>query len=252
MDVLGVGISDTSLGSATAEIASWVENGNQEYVCVTPVSGVMAAQRDPHVARALNSAGLTVPDGMPMVWSGRYAGARGIERVYGPDLMESICDEAARRGWGNFFYGGAPGTADRLAERLSVRFPGFRVAGVHSPPFRPLTDAERNEVARKIDASGARLVWVGLSTPKQDLWMADMVRRLREPAVLVGVGAAFDIHAGLRSRPPNWLGPLGLFWLYRLLQEPRRLAPRYLVDIPQFVFATLRRRPFLRPIGHAD
>ena len=198
-----MGVSDTTPAHSLETITSWIERGERAYVCVTPVSGVVAAQRDPAVLRALNGAGLTVPDGMPIVWSGRYAGARGIERVYGPDLMEAVCARAAERGWSSFIYGGGEGVADRLAEQLAARFPGLEVAGLHTPPFRPLTGREKEEVAAAIAESGADLVWVGLSTPKQDLWMAEMVERVNRPVVLVGVGAAFEIHAGIRKRPPE-------------------------------------------------
>jgi N-acetylglucosaminyldiphosphoundecaprenol N-acetyl-beta-D-mannosaminyltransferase len=246
VDVLGVGISVTTPDDALQQIDAWIGNGDREYVCVTPVSGVMTAQRDPAVLRALNGAGMTVPDGMPMVWSGRYAGASEIERVYGPDLMAAVCGEAQRRGWKSFLYGGREGVADRLRASLERRFPGIEIVGTYSPPFRGLTSAEKEEVAEAIAGSGAQLVWVGLSTPKQDLWMAEMVERVRTPIVMVGVGAAFDVHAGLRTQPPAWLGPLGLFWLYRLLQEPRRLWRRYIVDLPGFVLRIVRRKPFLR------
>lgn len=246
VDVLGVGISDTTPKKVLRQIGSWIENGDREYVCVTPVSGVMMAQRDPAVLRALNGAGLTVPDGMPMVWSGRYAGASGIERVYGPDLMAAVCAEAPHRGWKAYLYGGGDGVARVLRTSLESRYPGIVIVGTHSPPFRPLSSAEKEEVAAAITESGAQLVWVGLSTPKQDLWMAEMIERIPGPTVMIGVGAAFDVHAGLRKQPPAWLGPLGLFWLYRLLQEPRRLWRRYAVDIPQFLVRIVRRKPFLR------
>jgi N-acetylglucosaminyldiphosphoundecaprenol N-acetyl-beta-D-mannosaminyltransferase len=248
IDVLGVGVSETNPADALAAVESWVRAGSREYVCVAPVSSVMAAQRDPEVMRALNGASLTVPDGMPLVWAGRYAKATAIERVYGPDLMEAVCAKAADRGWSSYLYGGEPGVPDLLSERLRERFPGLKVAAAHSPPFRPLRADERTEVAEAIDRSGADLVWVGLSSPKQDLWMADMVGRLERPAVLIGVGAAFDILAGLKQRPPAWMGPLGLFWLYRLLQEPRRLGRRYLIDVPAFIGAVAGRRPALRTI----
>ena len=241
-----MGVSITNPISALATIRGWIERAATAYVCVTPVSGIMAAQRDPAVMRALNGADMVVPDGMPTVWAGRWAGAEGIGRVYGPDLMESTCELAAERGWSTFLYGGAPGVAERLASNLEGRFPGIRIAGTHTPPFRELSEGEKADVARAIDASGADIVWVGLSTPKQDLWMADVVDRLTTPTVLVGVGAAFDVHSGLVKRPPAWLGPLGLFWLYRLIQEPRRLWRRYAVDIPQFVAGVLRRRPHIR------
>jgi N-acetylglucosaminyldiphosphoundecaprenol N-acetyl-beta-D-mannosaminyltransferase len=246
VDVLGVGISVTDPADARRLIGTWIEGGHRDYVCLTPVSGVMAAQRDPEVMRALNGAGLTAPDGMPMVWSGRYAGAKDIERVYGPDLMAAVCAEGANRGWRAFLYGGGEGVADRLAGRLKARYPGLEISGTITPPFRPLTETEKSETAAAITASGAELVWVGLSTPKQDLWMAEMIERFERPVVLLGVGAAFDVHAGLVKQPPAWLGPLGLFWFYRLIQEPRRLWRRYAMDIPGFILKVMRNPPRMR------
>ncbi len=246
VDILGVRISNTTPAEVLRSVAAWIESGEPRYVCFTPVSGVMAAQRDPAVLKALNGADITAPDGMPMVWSGRYAGATEIERVYGPDMMAEVCRRAADAGWRCFFYGGAPGVADRLADRLRERFRGLMVAGTCTPSYGQLSEDEKDAIAAEIRRRRAQVVWVGLSTPKQDLWMAEMVHRLEGPVVLLGVGAAFDVHAGLKKQPPAWLGPLGLSWLYRLLQEPRRLGRRYLVDIPQFLRAIVRRRPFLK------
>lgn len=252
VDLLGVGISDTNPADALRSIEWWLDKGKKDYVCVTPVSGVVAALEDPATLRAIDGAGLTVPDGMPVVWAIRRAGAGQAERVYGPDLMLSACERAAQRSWPCFFYGGKETVADTVATRLASRYRGMEIAGTHCPPFRELTMREEEDLAAEINASGARLVWVGVSTPKQDLWMARMVERLRGPVVLIGVGAAFNVHAGLVKRPPDWLGPLGLFWLYRLLQEPRRLWRRYLIGNAQFVTAILRRRPYLRGPRTAD
>ena len=246
VDVLGVGISATSMDEAVETIASWIENGERKYVCCTPVSGVMESQEDDVLRRVHNESGLTVPDGMPMVWAGRFAGARHISRVYGPDLMERVCELASKRGWRCFFYGGAPGVPEELSERLLERFPGLRIVGTYSPPFRPLTETESDEITQTINSSGAELVWVGISTPKQELWMAEHVNRLDSPVVLIGVGAAFDIHSGRKRKPPKWMGPVGLFWLFRLFQEPRRLWRRYLLGNLRFLGAIIRRRPFLR------
>jgi N-acetylglucosaminyldiphosphoundecaprenol N-acetyl-beta-D-mannosaminyltransferase len=246
VDVLGVGISATTMDEAVETICSWIENGERQYVCCTPVSGVMASQKDGLVRRAHNESGLTVPDGMPMVWAGRFAGSRNISRVYGPDLMERVCELASKRGWRSFLYGGAPGIPEKLGDRLRERFPALRIVGAYSPPFRPLTATESDEITQMINSSGAELVWVGISTPKQELWMAEHVNRLEPPVVLIGVGAAFDIHSGRTRKPPRWMGPVGLFWLFRLLQEPRRLWRRYLVGNLRFLAAIIRRRPFLR------
>jgi N-acetylglucosaminyldiphosphoundecaprenol N-acetyl-beta-D-mannosaminyltransferase len=234
------------MDGAVETITSWIENGERQYVCCTPVDGVIKSQDDEAVRGAHNHAGLAVPDGMPMVWAGRLAGAREISRVYGPDLMERVCERASERGWRCFLYGGEPGVPEVLRARLLGQFPGLKIVGGYSPPFRPLSAPESEEITQMINASGAELVWVGISTPKQELWMAEHLNRLDPPVVLIGVGAAFDIYSGRKRRPPSWLGPLGLFWLFRLLQEPRRLWRRYLVGNLRFMALIIRRRPFLR------
>ncbi len=246
VDVLGVGISAVSMTQAVERIGAWVSRADREYVCVTGVHGVMESRRDLDLRRIHNESGLTTPDGMPMVWAGRRAGASWMTRVYGPDLMLAVLERAVVAGWSSYFYGGAPGTPERLAERLVERFPGLRVAGTESPPYRPLPRAEDAAAVARIDASGADLVWVGLSTPKQERWMAAHRPLLAAP-VLLGVGAAFDIHAGLVSQAPRWVQRGGLEWAYRLASEPRRLASRYLRNNPAFVAAIARRPPRLLP-----
>jgi N-acetylglucosaminyldiphosphoundecaprenol N-acetyl-beta-D-mannosaminyltransferase len=240
------------MAQALAEITRWLEDGEQHYVCVTGVHGVMEARRDLELRRINNDSGLTTPDGMPLVWAGHRAGVPHMRRVYGPDLMVALCGLAAERGWSSFLYGGGPGVPERLAERLTARFPGLRVAGTWSPPFRPLTPEEDQAVVERINRSGADLVWVGLSTPKQERWMAAHPPRLHARALL-GVGAAFDIHAGLLAQAPPWMQRAGLEWLYRLAREPRRLwRRRYLRNNPRFVVEILRRPPMLRTVGEAE
>jgi N-acetylglucosaminyldiphosphoundecaprenol N-acetyl-beta-D-mannosaminyltransferase len=245
VDVLGVGISAIDMDQAVAEISRWVEEREQHYVCVTGVHGVMEAQRDVELLRMHNRSGLTTPDGMPMVWAGHWAGARHMRRVYGPDLLLALCAVAEQRGWSSYFFGAAEGVPERLVERLTSRFPGLKVVGCMSPPFRPLTVEEDGATVEHINRAGPDIVWVGLSTPKQERWMAAHLDRL-SATVLVGVGAAFDIHAGLLPQAPRWMQRMGLEWFYRLLREPRRLWRRYFANNPRFVIRILRRRPFLR------
>src|SRR3954447_7821515 len=159
VDVLGVAISAVDMTAAVEQIVHWVGAGDRRYVCVTGVHGVMESQRDPTLRAIHNASGMTVPDGVPMVWSGLRAGAPWMTRVYGPDLMLEVLREAAARGWSSYFYGGALGTAELLARRLSDRFPGLVVAGTSSPPYRLLTDAEDQDEVRKINESGADIVW---------------------------------------------------------------------------------------------
>lgn len=251
VDVLGVGISAINMESAVAELTRWVEAGESHYVCVTGVHGVMESQEDPELLRIHNRSGLTTPDGMPMVWAGKRAGAADMTRVYGPDLMLEVCARSAAAGWTHYFYGGKEGVPEQLAARLEERFPGLKVVGTYSPPFRPLTDAENDEIARMINAADPDFVWVGLSTPKQERWMDTQAGKLEAAAVL-GVGAAFDIHAGLLPQAPPWMQARGLEWLYRLIKEPRRLWKRYLGNNPRFVARILRRPPRLVELGQLD
>jgi N-acetylglucosaminyldiphosphoundecaprenol N-acetyl-beta-D-mannosaminyltransferase len=244
VDVLGVEISAVNMEMTLDTVIGWVMSNDRQYVCVTGVHGVMESQRDRDLATIHNNAGLTTPDGMPMVWAGRAAGAHWIQRVYGPDMMLAVLAEAQARSWSSFLYGGAPGVPEVLAANLVQRFPGLQVAGTHSPPFRPLSKDEIQETAALINASGASLVWVGLSTPKQERWMAEL-RPLLEAQVLFGVGAAFDFHAGRVKQAPRWMQTSGLEWLYRLSREPRRLWKRYLTNNPRFVIAIVKRRPRL-------
>ncbi|CAN5778183.1 WecB/TagA/CpsF family glycosyltransferase [soil metagenome] len=244
VDVLGVRVSAIDMESGIAEIGRWIATGEQHYVCVTGVHGVMESQRDEELRRIHNQSGLTTPDGMPMVWAGRWAGARWMRRVYGPDLMLALCERAAREGWSSYFYGGKDGVPERLAEQLTARFPGLRVVGTYSPPFRALSEAEDEELIERINGAAPDLLWVGLSTPKQERWMAAHVGRIQAP-VMLGVGAAFDIHAGTLAQAPHWMQRSGLEWLYRLLREPRRLWRRYFYNNPRFAFSIMRRRPKL-------
>jgi N-acetylglucosaminyldiphosphoundecaprenol N-acetyl-beta-D-mannosaminyltransferase len=186
----------------------------------------MDAYRDPELRRIFNASGMTTPDGMAIVWLLRLQGHRRVSRVYGPDLMLEVCRAGVAKGYRHFLYGGDEGVANRLAQALVERFPGLRIAGTHTPPFRALTDDEDLQVIAKINASGADIVWVGLSTPKQEWWMAGHLGKIDAP-VMVGVGAAFDFLSGRKPQAPLWIQRSGLEWLFRLATEPRRLWPRY-------------------------
>ena len=245
VDVLGVAISCVDLGTTTEIFAKWIANGAREYVCVTGMHGVMESQSDDALREIHNASGLTTPDGMSMVYAGRWAGAR-LSRVYGPDLMKEVLAGAQETGWSSYFLGGAPGVAPRLIATLRRRYPSLVVAGSSSPPFRRLSAAEDEELVQEINASGADIVWVGLGTPKQERWMADHRSRL-EPAVLVGVGAAFDLLSGTVRQAPRWMQRSGFEWLFRLAVEPRRLWRRYLLNIPRFAVALARRPPTMQP-----
>lgn len=239
VDVLGVGVSAITMDDAVATIERWIADRDQHYVCVTTVHGVMEAQDDDAFRSILNDSGMTTPDGMPLVWLAHHAGFSRVSRVYGPDLLLSMCDVAARRGYRFFLYGADEGVAPALAARLQTQFPGLIIAGTWTPPFRALSPAEDAEVVDFIRSSKPDVVWVGLGTPKQERWMADHAMQIG--AVLIGVGAAFDFHSGRKKQAPEWMRRNGLEWLFRLAQEPKRLWKRYLVLNTRFVVGLLLR-----------
>jgi N-acetylglucosaminyldiphosphoundecaprenol N-acetyl-beta-D-mannosaminyltransferase len=210
-------------------------------VTAAAVHLIMVAQEDAPTRQAVLRA-TTVPDGQPLVWALRALGHRQASRIYGPDLMAHYCERAASRtGTRMFLYGGRDEAAlEQLTDALRARFPGLDIVGGYSPPYRELTEAERDGVAAQINGSGADVVWVGTGQPKQEKWMAQMRERLTAP-ILVGVGAAFDFHAGLIPQAPSWMQSIGLEWLYRLVQEPRRLWRRYARYNPRFVVAFARQ-----------
>jgi len=238
---------------ALADLERWIEDSERHYVCITTVHGVMEARKDPDLQRIMNESGLTTPDGMPLVWLAQRGGHPRVRRVYGPDLLLETASMAAEKGYRMFFYGGDEGVPEELAARLQRRFPKLLVAGCHSPPFRPLTPEEDDAVIRQINDSEPHIVWVGLSTPKQERWMAGHRAAVNAP-VMVGVGAAFDFHSGRKKQAPRWMQRSGTEWVFRLQQEPRRLAKRYLVYNSQFValisLRTVRRA--LARSGGAD
>jgi len=234
VNVLGVGISVLNLQSALATIADAVRERRRGIICVTGVHGVMEAQDDDGFKKILNSAFLCTPDGMPMVWAGRLAGHREMRRVYGPDLMLEVCAWSETSGAKHFFFGGADGVAELLARKLKAKFPKMQIAGTFTPPFRALNADEEKNFRAQIAAVRPDIVWVGLSTPKQEKFMAEFLSKL-DTTLMIGVGAAFDFHSGRLRQAPRWMQRSGLEWFYRLCREPRRLAKRYFRNNPLFL-----------------
>jgi N-acetylglucosaminyldiphosphoundecaprenol N-acetyl-beta-D-mannosaminyltransferase len=234
INVLGVGISVLNLRTALAAIADAVRARRKGYICVTGVHGVMEAQDDVEFKKILNGAFLCTPDGMPMVWAGRWDGHPEMARVYGPDLMLDVCAWSESSGCRHFFYGGADGVAQKLAQKLTARFPKLQVAGTYTPPFRRLNAEEEQALAAQITATRPDILWVGLSTPKQERFMVEYLPKL-DVTLMAGVGAAFDFHSGRTRQAPRWMQRNGLEWFYRLCSEPRRLGRRYLRNNPLFV-----------------
>jgi N-acetylglucosaminyldiphosphoundecaprenol N-acetyl-beta-D-mannosaminyltransferase len=226
VNVLGVGVHPVNLSVALETIRGWITRSEPHYVCLTPAHGVMECYNRPELRPVFNGSGMTVPDGMSLVWLLQLKGYRQTGRVYGPDLMRALCDQGRADGLRHFLYGGKPGVVEKLASRLAAAYPGLQMAGRYTPPFGQLPAEEDERIAEQIHASRADVVWVGISTPRQEVWMAGHRGRVGAP-VLIGVGAAFDFISGARPQAPRWVQRSGLEWLFRLAVEPRRLWPRY-------------------------
>ncbi len=233
-NVLGIGISVVNMERAVRAIHDWIDRGERRYVCVTSVHGVMESQSCGELRRIHNAAGMVTPDGMPLAWMLKLAGHTASDRVCGPELMPAVFSASQARGDRHFLYGATESTLERLRAGLLAQAPRARIVGWHAPPFRPLTDAEDAAIVEQINACAPDVVWVGLSTPKQEYWMAKHRDLLNAP-VLIGVGAAFDINAGRSRRAPKVLQRSGFEWLYRVAKEPRRLWWRYMWNNPRFV-----------------
>jgi len=245
VNVLGVGISVLNLARAAKLMGDAIAKNLKGYIAVTGVHGVTEAQDDPEFRAILNNAYLCTPDGMPMVWMGKLAKHQFMDRVYGPDLMELVCQTGVTKGWTHFFYGGAPGVAEELKAKLTARFPGIKIVGTYTPPFRPLNADEERSLANRVSETKPDLFWVGLSTPKQERFMAAYLPKL-DTKLMIGVGAAFDFHTGRVKQAPRWIQRSGFEWAYRISQDPKRLWKRYARNNPLFVLRVFLQKTGLR------
>jgi N-acetylglucosaminyldiphosphoundecaprenol N-acetyl-beta-D-mannosaminyltransferase len=257
VDILGVKLSAVNLSSAVDIADRWIEARQPGYICVTGVHGVMEAQKGHDLREILNHAVMNTPDGMPMSWVGQLRGFSDMGRVFGPEFMSAMCQLSCKRSYRHFIYGGQPGVAQQLQEALEKKFPGLQIVGTYTPPFRELNPEEEAALMVQVRNAKPHIVWVGMSTPKQERFMARYVDRLQVP-LLVGVGAAFDYHTGRIRDCSPWIKRAGLQWLHRLLQDPARLWRRYLYNNPSFVWSItlqllgLRRYPHSSNVSTAD
>jgi len=248
--VLGIRLGGLQIPDLIAQMEAWILAHDYGH-CITfaNVHVVMEAQRDDHFRAILKSQDvLNVPDGKPLVWLGRSQGFPLKRRVYGPDLMNDFCTVTADKGYRHFLYGAAPGVPERLAAVMKDRFPGINIVGTYSPPFRPLSAAEDEDVVNMINAARPDVLWIGLGCPKQEKWAFEHRSRLDVP-VLAAVGQAFNLHAGVTPQAPRWMREHGWEWLFRFASEPRRLWKRYLVYNSQFITYILLERAGLKRFG---
>lgn len=250
-NVLGVAVSAIDLASAVDLAARWIDAGDPGYICLTGVHGVMEARADDAFRLILNRAAINAPDGMPMTWVGRLQGFRRMDRVFGPDFMAFMCRLSVQRGYRNFLYGGQPGVAELLRDNLKEKFPGLHISGTYTPPFSNLTLEQECEVVARVRQSKPQIVWVGLSTPKQERFMAQYLHRLQVP-LLVGVGAAFDYHTGRIRDCSAWIKRAGLQWAHRAMQDPEHLWKRYLRNNPAFLWHIASQISGLRRYSLSD
>ncbi len=248
INILGVGISALDMDDAVLLSHALIRSNGHGYICVSDVHSVMEAFKDPALRRIMNGSFMTTPDGMPLVWIGRLQGHKRMRRVYGPDFLLEFCQLSVGHGYKHFFYGGKPGIAERLGAHLKERFPGLNVVGCCAPPFRPLMASEEDELFALVEETKPDVFWVGLGSPKQERFMAKYSNRL-SCKLVVGVGAAFDLHSGAVREAPRWLHQTGLQWVHRVLQEPRRLGRRYLHCVPAFLWNMGLQTTGLRRFG---
>ncbi|MGB2693907.1 MAG: WecB/TagA/CpsF family glycosyltransferase [Dehalococcoidia bacterium] len=240
-ELLGIPVAITDYDGAIEQIDGMIERGERGYLCAAAVHVMMVAQRDASTRAALAGATLVVPDGRPLIWALGRLGERVPDRVYGPELMRRYCAHAPSAGRSIYLFGGhSPEALTLLERKLSEANPGIEIVGSWRPPYSSLDDLVGDQIAERINAAKPDIVWVGLGAPRQEQWMAAMRSRLEAP-VLCGVGAAFDFLAGIKSQAPPWMQRHGLEWAYRMAQEPRRLAPRYLRNNPAFVVAVMQQ-----------
>lgn len=237
--VADVRIHAIRVADVVSTIDQWISARRSDYIVLTGAHGVVEMQSDRELLEINNRAGLTTPDGMPVVWLGRLKGHKNIEKAYAPDIMVETFRFGLARGYRHFLYGGAEGVADELSRKLQERFPGIRIVGTYCPPFRSLDELEVRQIEHLINHADPHIVWVGIGCPKQEHWMKRFRPNLRAP-VLIGVGAGFDFLSGRKPLAPRWVQRSGFEWLYRMLSEPRRLWPRYSRVVPLFLYLVLR------------
>lgn len=240
IDILGSKINSTNMKEVLSNIGKFIEsNSSTNYICVSNVHTVVTGMNDADYRNVTNSAFMAIPDGMPLSWVGRHRGCENMSKCSGPDVMEKLFELSEKTGYTHYFYGGSQETLDKLSEKLKIKYPKLNVVGMYSPPFRELTKSEDEDIVNKINELKPDVIWVGLGAPKQEKWMYKHVESIKS-SIMLGVGAAFNFHAGTVKRAPLWMQNHGLEWFYRLVKEPRRLWRRYLVTNTLFIISLIK------------
>jgi N-acetylglucosaminyldiphosphoundecaprenol N-acetyl-beta-D-mannosaminyltransferase len=237
--ILDIPVDAQTLDEAVKTLADWAAQPHKRYVSTCPVYTLMIARENPRMRLALEHADMVTADGMPLVWLQRRLGYSQAERVYGPDVVRALCQKTADGEIRHFFWGGLPGVAEQLVQQLQRTSPGLQIAGFYSPPVEEISDTPNPAVIESLNNANAHIIWVGLGSPKQDLWMS-LYRPVLDAPLLIGVGAAFDFIAATKSQAPQWMQRRGLEWLFRLSREPGRLWRRYLIYNSRFIWSVLR------------
>lgn len=237
--ILGIKVNPLTISESVQQIKRWISKGSTYFVSVSSVNNVVSALKNHDLMKVQNSADMTTTDGMPLVWLLKLLGYKNIERVSGAEFMPAVLEMAEKEGFSNYFYGCTNEVLETLKVKLRKKFPELRVAGCYAPPFRELTERENRRIIDIINEKNPHLVWVGLSTPKQEIWMYENRDKLKN-CVMLGVGAAFNFITGKTKRAPKWMQNAGLEWLFRLTKEPRRLWKRYLIGNATFVLFVLK------------
>ncbi len=238
-NILGVDISAISFGDACFLIEEYINSKKKGYICTCPVNTILECRRNAFASKSLQSATLVTPDGIPVVWLGKLNGHKNMARVYGPDLMLEICRISNDKGYKNYFYGSTSEVLSKLSANLKFSFPDLTISGMYSPPFHSISSKEDAEIIEEINKSNSDILWVGLGSPKQDIWMYEHRDKLNVP-IVIGVGAAFDFIAGTKKQAPKWMQRSGLEWLFRLATEPGRLWKRYILGNMLFLYLLLK------------
>lgn len=237
--ILGIKVNPLTIGKAVLQIKAWIAKGSTYFVSISSVNNIVSALKNHDLMKVQNCADMTTTDGMPLVWVLKLLGYKNIERVSGAEFMPAVLEMAEREGFSNYFYGCTDDVLEALKAKLRKKFPKLQIAGSYSPPFRKLTEEENRQIVDRINEKKPHLVWVGLSTPKQELWMFENRDRLKN-CVMLGVGAAFNFITGKAKRAPKWMQDTGLEWLFRLIREPKRLWKRYLIGNTVFIYFILK------------